>query len=186
MDPGAESYRRWLEGDERAFERIVAEYRQPLVFFINRYVRDLPAAEDLASDVFADLLAHPERYNFGTSLKTYLFMLGRSRAIDLLRRQKKLTVVSLDETPTAEDAKILAALFTDADPAQTAFSNERAEALRNALTKLPAEMRDAVELIYFEGLSYDEAAEVMHITRKKTDNLVYRAKKLLRGYLAGE
>ena len=90
MDNGASSYRRFLDGDEAAFDLIVREYREPLIFFISRYVHDTCAAEDIAVDVFMYILVHPKRYNFKVSLKTYLFMLGRSRAIDFLRRQKRL------------------------------------------------------------------------------------------------
>ena len=89
MDNGASSYRRFLDGDEAAFDELMQTLFHPLVFFINRYVRDLHSAEDLAIDVFSDLIVHRRRYNFRVSLKTYLFMLGRSRALDHLRRQRK-------------------------------------------------------------------------------------------------
>ena len=56
MDNGASSYRRYLDGDEDAFGEIVKEYFDKLVFFVNRYVRNFAAAEDIAVDVFALLL----------------------------------------------------------------------------------------------------------------------------------
>ena len=81
MDNGASSYRRFLDGDEHAIDEIMEELFFPLVFFINRYVQDVPAAEDLAMDAVSELFVHPRRYNFKTSLKTYLFMLGKSREL---------------------------------------------------------------------------------------------------------
>ena len=45
MDNGASSYRRFLDGDEHAIDEIMEELFFPLVFFINRYVQDVPAAE---------------------------------------------------------------------------------------------------------------------------------------------
>lgn len=82
MDNGARSYRRFLDGDKSAFDAIMHESFDSLVFFINRYVRDSHAAEDIAIDAFSDLIVHPHRYNFRVTLKTYLFMLGRSRALN--------------------------------------------------------------------------------------------------------
>ena len=82
MDNGASSYRRYLDGDEAAFDEILRLYRDNLTFFINRYVHDLDAAEDLAIDTFMYLIVHRLRYNFRTPLKTYLFMIARSRALD--------------------------------------------------------------------------------------------------------
>ena len=92
MDNGACSYRRFLDGDESAFDEIMKELFDGLVFFINRYVYDIHTAEDLAIDVFSELIVHRRRYNFRVSMKTYLFMLGRSRCWfvnDMLHRNAK-------------------------------------------------------------------------------------------------
>ena len=97
MDNGAGSYRRFLEGDESAFDDLMKELFRGLVFFIDRYVRDVHAAEDIAIDVFSDLVVHPHRYNFKVSLKTYLYMLGRSRALDYLKRRRHITLTELSE-----------------------------------------------------------------------------------------
>lgn len=86
MDAAANSYRRFLDGDESAFEEIMQELFCGLVFFINGFVHDPHAAEDIAIDAFSDLVVHRHRYNFRVSLKTYLYMVGRSRALDYLRR----------------------------------------------------------------------------------------------------
>ncbi len=54
MDNGASSYRRFLDGDESAFDEIMKELFDNLVFFIDRYVHDIHAAEDIAIDAFSD------------------------------------------------------------------------------------------------------------------------------------
>ena len=84
MDNGASSYRRFLEGDESAFDEIMKELFDGLVFFIDRYVHDIHAVEDIAIDAFSDLVVNKHRYNFKVTLKTYLFMLGRSRALNYM------------------------------------------------------------------------------------------------------
>lgn len=97
MDHGASSYRRYLDGDESAFDEIVKELFDPLVFFIDQYVRDVYAAEDIAIDVFADVVAHPKRYNFKVTLKTYLFMLGKSRALNYIKHRRSLRESAIDD-----------------------------------------------------------------------------------------
>ena len=64
MDAAANSYRRFLDGDESAFEEIMQELFCGLVFFINGFVHDPHAAEDIAIDAFSDLVVHRHRYNF--------------------------------------------------------------------------------------------------------------------------
>ncbi|MBQ6823947.1 MAG: RNA polymerase sigma factor [Clostridia bacterium] len=164
-----ENYRRYLSGDESAFDEIIRSYRHSLTFFLMRYTGDAETAEELAIDAFAELVLHPKRYNFKVSLKTYLFMLGRSRAIDRLRRQKRLLPLE-EELPYEEEF----------------LKNEQKRALHAALATLPSEMQAAVHLVYFEELTYKDAARVLKKTPKQVDNLLFRAKKLLRKELEDE
>ena len=177
MDNGASSYRRFLDGDEAAFEEIMEEYRLPLTMFINRYVHDLWTAEDIAIDVFSYILVYRNRYNFKVQLKTYLFMLGRSRALDHLRRKKKIVFTPLTEAETIPD---------DISPEEAYLRDERRKAVNVAVESLPRDMRVAVHLVYFEELSYEDAARVMKKTRKQVDNLLYSAKAKLRETLGRE
>ena len=172
MDNGASSYRRFLDGEESAFDEIMKELFDNLVFFINRYVHDLYASEDIAIDVFADLVVHKHRYNFKVTLKTYLFMLGRSRALNYIKHRKVIDFVELKELDNyLSDQKSLEDMILD---------DERKRVINNALSSLPEDMRIVIHLIYFEEMSYEEAAKVMKKNCKQIDNLLYRAKKELR------
>jgi len=172
MDNGASSYRRFLDGDESAFDEIMRELFDNLVFFIDRYVHDIHAAEDIAIDAFSDLVVNKHRYNFKVTLKTYLFMLGRSRALNYIKHRKVIDFVELTE---AEKASSEQETLED-----IVLADERKRVVNNALNSLPDDMRVVIHLIYFEDLSYDEAAKVMKKNRKQVDNLLYRAKKELR------
>ena len=172
MDNGAGSYRRFLDGDESAFDEIMKELFDKLVFFIDRYVHDIHAAEDIAIDAFSDLVVNKTRYNFKVTLKTYLFMLGRSRALNYIKHRKVIEFTGLEQADdiSAEQETLEEAVLTD----------ERKRTLNRALDSLPEDMRVVIHLIYFEDLSYDEAARVMKKNRKQIDNLLYRAKGQLR------
>ena len=172
MDNGASSYRRFLDGDESAFDEIMKELFDNLVFFIDRYVHDIHVAEDIAIDAFSDLVVNKHRYNFKVTLKTYLFMLGRSRALNYIKHRKVINFVELTEADniSAEQETLEEIILAD----------ERKRIVNNALNSLTDDMRVVVHLIYFEDLSYEEAAKVMKKNRKQVDNLLYRAKKELR------
>ena len=174
MDNGASSYRRFLDGDEAAFDDIMKEYFYGLVFFVERYVHDIHAAEDIAMDVFSELIVNKRRYNFKVSIKTYLYMMGRSRAIDCIRHRKVITVTELTEAESISE---------DTSLEELVLSEERKRRVHKAISTLPKDMAIAVHLIYFEDMSYLEAARVMKKTRKQVDNLLYRAKKELRTVL---
>ena len=172
MDNGASSYRRFLDGDESAFESIMQELFRGLVFFLHGYVRDIHVAEDLAIDTFSDLIVHKHRYNFKVKLKTYLYMVGRSRALDHIKHNKCLAFTELSEAQTVSDDMV--------SREDMALGDERKGQVHAAMAKLPEDMRVVVHLVYFEEMTYEEAAKVMRKNRKQIDNLLYRAKKELR------
>lgn len=172
MDNGASSYRRFLDGDESAFHDVMKELFRGLVFFIGRFVHDAHTAEDIAIDVFSDLIVHRHRYNFKVTLKTYLYMVGRSRALDYMKRRRAVDFVELSEAQSLPDeGRTLEEIV---------LADERKRVVNAAMAKLPEDMRVAVHLIYFEDMTYEEAAKVMKKNRKQVDNLLYRAKKELR------
>ena len=171
MDNGASSYRRFLDGDESAFEDIMKELFRGLVFFIDGFVHDTHAAEDIAIDTFSDLVVHRHRYNFKVTLKTYLYMVGRSRALDYIKHRKVIEFTELSELQTVADDEVLE---------EKVLKSEQKRRIHAALAKLPRDMREVVHLIYFDEMTYEEAAKVMRKNRKQVDNLLYRAKKELR------
>ncbi|MBQ6042067.1 MAG: RNA polymerase sigma factor [Oscillospiraceae bacterium] len=182
MEQGAAYYRRWLDGDEYAFNEIIEAYRNPVTFFIQRYVHDICAAEDIAVDVFMELVVHPKRYDpdetsgkYRGSLKTYLFMLARSRALDFLRKRKRARAVPLEE---AEQT-----LADETDLEEQTIRSEQKRQLNEAIKTLPEDQQIAVHLVYFEQYSYEEAAAIMRKSRKQVDNLLYRAKSALRNLI---
>ena len=174
-DYEASCYRRFLDGDEQAFDELMNALFFKLVFFVEGYVRDRHTAEDIAIDVFADLVLHRHRYNCKSSLKSYVFMRGRCRAVDCLRHRKVLSFVELEDAVKLADG--------GKTPEDLILTDERKRAVHTALAALPEDQRAAVHLVYFEDMSYKEAATVMKKSAKQVDNLLYRAKTALRTLL---
>lgn len=171
MDNGACSYRRFLDGDESAFNDIMEELFCKLVFFINGYVHDIHTAEDIAIDTFSDLIVHKHRYNFRVALKTYLYMIGRSRALDYIKHRRIINFTEHKEAQNLTDDGIILE--------EKLLADERKRIINSAISKLPDDMRAAVHLVYFEEMTYEEAAKVLKKNKKQVDNLLYRAKKEL-------
>ncbi len=121
---------------------------------------------------------HKHRYNFKVTLKTYLYMIGRSRALDYLKHRKVIAFTELSEaSDVSGEEKTLE---------ECVLSEERKRIVNGAIASLPEDMRVVIHLIYFEEMTYEEAAKVMKKNRKQVDNLLYRAKKELRTLLGEE
>lgn len=166
-DNGAVLYHRFLQGDGPALEALVARYSDALVRFAYCYLRDPFAAEDAAEDAFAALIVKKRALSDDANLKAYLYRTVRNRCMDIIRADKK-------EAATCEgmvDAELLLEL------------KERNAAVYACLQQLPAQYRDALYLVYFEGFRPEEAAKILKRTRKQTYNLLARAKAALREIL---
>ncbi len=178
MDNGASSYRRFLEGEKSAFSEILDLYRDNLIFFINRTVHNLHVAEDLAADCFVELLIHPKRYNFQYSLKTYLFTIAHHKTVNYIRHNKRSQPMSVEELEEKSEAYL--------SFEEDVLRSQQRQAVHKALETLKEEYRSVLHLLYFEELSYEEAAKVMGKNKKQIDNLAYRAKGALRNILEKE
>lgn len=99
-------------------------------------------------------------------------MLGRSRALNYIKHRKVIEFVQLSESENE--------LSGWEDLEEKILGTERKRVINEALAKLPDDMRVVVHLIYFEELTYEEAAKIMKKNYKQVDNLLYRAKKELR------
>lgn len=171
-----ELFRAYLDGDDSAFDRIINEYRENLIFFVMRYVRSVSVAEEIAQDAFVELLIHKHRYNFSCSLKTYLFTIAKNKAINYLRRRKFVSDDEIDPN-TESDERTLA---------EHVIKNEENEKLYKVLDRLTDDYRNALYLVYIEDLSYEEAGRVMGKNKKQIENLVFRARASARKELEKE
>lgn len=169
-------YREFAGGNKDAFVKIVEEFRESLIYFINRYVDNYSLAEDLSEDVFVELLMQPGRYNYKTSLKTYLFTIGRNKAIDYIRKNKRILYGPLDT-----DVRETAESFED-----KYCKEEVKKSMLRILSELKEEYRIVLYLLYFEDMSYEEVGKVIHKNIKQVTNLAYRAKQTMREALKKE
>ena len=174
-----ERYKRFINGDVKGFEELVLEYKNVLIYFLNRYVQDLNIAEDIAQDAFVDVYVYKERYNGKTSFKTYLFTIGRNKAVDYIRKNKHMhyTVDIEEQTEISSDENELI---------DYVIQNENKGLIAHALERMKEEYARVLILIDFNDFSYKEAANILGKTTSQVKVLVHRARKSLRKILEEE
>jgi RNA polymerase sigma-70 factor (ECF subfamily) len=178
LDNGAGSYHRFLEGDISGFEEIVRMYGDKLLFFINGFIKNLTISEDLMEDTFLELLVHKRRFREDAAFKTYLFKIGRNKALNYLKRASRFRQVPIEDAENESEAMN----FTES----VLLWDERNRQLHSAMTKLRAEYMEVLYLLYFEEMSYEAAGRVLKKNKKQIDNLAYRGKAQLKAALEKE
>lgn len=143
-------------GDEEALVEVWQRYG-PLVFGLARRVTgDTSMAEDVTQEVFVTLWQHPDRFDASRgTLRAFLGVHAQRRAIDALRRDSRRA--DRERRHHRLDRETVA--HTDNEVERAALSST----VRDAIGRLPAEQREAVELAYFDGLTHREVATTLGI-----------------------
>ncbi|MBS6559777.1 MAG: RNA polymerase sigma factor [Clostridiales bacterium] len=173
MNTEEQQYQRFLEGDKKAFEYLVLQYKDHLIYFINRYVMNIHTAEDIAQDVFVDIYINKERYHFRYRFKTYLYTIARNKAVDYIRKQgRQILMVDMERLheEQIEEESLLEQLI---------WKEERQQLL-DAIKTLNSNYQALIVLIDLEGLSYQEAGKVLHKTVPQIKVSLHRARKALK------
>lgn len=168
-------FEKFLSGEAGGFERLVLRYKNPLIFFIKRYVTAFDLAEEIAQDTFADFYEFANRYNGKASIKTYLFTIGKNKAITYLRKNGRISYLE-------EEYEIQAEL----DLERAIVAEEEKTYLIKALGRMNKDYSRVLLLVIYENMSYKEVAAVMKKTMPQIKILVHRAKKALKKQLESE
>lgn len=173
MNSDKNLYETFMAGDISAFEELVFRHRHNLTYFIMQYVKSYHISEDIAQEVFAYIYVNPDKYSSNYEFKTYLFMLGKRRAIDYLRKNSRYTFLSVEDTDVVDYDSL----------ENIIFQKERDKVLKEALDELKEEYRIVLMLVYLNGLSLAETAVVMNKSVSSVKILSHRAKKRLKQIL---
>lgn len=159
------SYRRTgVPGD---FARLVKRFEGEIYAYLRRYLGDPHLAEDAFQATFLQMHLKCDQFEAGRRVRPWLYMIATHQAIDLKRRNRRHRSVSLDQSAGGEDAPAgnLGSVLESRGmgPADTVSGSEEQAWVQKALEDLPESLRLVVDLVYFQGLKYREAAEVLSI-----------------------
>ncbi|MBR3613900.1 MAG: sigma-70 family RNA polymerase sigma factor [Clostridia bacterium] len=166
-------YEKFLSGDENSFNVIVEKYKNNLMYFITRYVNNIEIAEDIFQDTILYILENKGKYDFKFSLKTYMYMIAKSRSINYINKNDRI-----QEMPeNLADEKLLEEIICQ---------DEQKEKIHNVINKLQKDYQLVIYLTQIEKLTYKETAKIMEKTESQIKTLVHNSKKKLKKLLVKE
>lgn len=166
-------------GDVAAFEALIHRYERPLFGYLSRYLHSATLAEEVFQATFFRVHQQCSAFTMGRRLRPWIYSIATHQAIDALRKEKRHRAVSLDEEQgpgNAEAAKLVELLESRIpSPPERLELRERAQWTRQAVDGLADEVRVVILLIFFQGLTYREAAETLDIPIGTVKTRVHRA-----------
>ncbi len=164
-------YTRFLEkGANEDIKELMQRHREGLTLFLHGMGLSLEDAEEVMIDSFVAVGMGRSVFYGKSSFKTWLFSIGRNKALNHLKA-RRFDTVSLNDNIKYSEEKY---------PELDMLKKERDKVLYLALDRLKDEYRQILYLIYFEDMSIEDAARVMKKTRKQIYNLIQRSKEALK------
>jgi RNA polymerase sigma-70 factor (ECF subfamily) len=175
LSDDAELMSRVQAGDEPALAALMERWELPVKGLLLRFVHNGHEAADLAQETFVRVWEQRARYRGGAKFRPWVFAIAVNLARNRLRWWRRRPEVTLEAWQGEEET---------AGGAEAAEQKERAEAVRGAIAALPRDLREALVLAEYEGMSQAEIAATLGTTAKAVESRLYRARAVLRTRLA--
>jgi RNA polymerase sigma-70 factor (ECF subfamily) len=156
------------QAERQVFAELVHRYERELFSYLRRYLGDATLAEDAFQATFLQVHLKCDQFEEGRKFRPWLYTIATNQAIDAQRRNKRHRNISLDRNNRAEGNDEVGSLIDllvskEPDPEARLDSAQRRDWIRGALEQLPDQYREAINLVYYQGLKYREAADVLGI-----------------------
>lgn len=177
-------------GDRQAFDELVYRYEAELYNYLRNYLGDAQMAEDAFQNTFLQVHLKCGQFEPGRRVRPWLYAVAVNQAIDAHRRNRRHRLISLDRWTGNEGTWEETGTLTDVlhgvetDPAQAFVAAEQGDSLRRAVDGLPEPLRQAVLLVYYQGLRYREAAEILGVPVGTVKSRLHAAIQRLGGMLS--
>jgi RNA polymerase sigma-70 factor (ECF subfamily) len=152
-------------GNLRKLGVLFERYQTPLFNFSFRLTGDRAASEDLVQEVFFRILRFRHTFQEDSSFVTWMYRIARNARIDGYRKSKREVGLEPDEEIPARQPSV----------AQNLEAEQETALLRQALAKLPEEKRELLILTRFQGMKYDQIAELYGVQAGTLKTRVFRA-----------
>lgn len=170
-----------LNGNVRAFEKLLLRYQGLINSIMTRMISSAQVREELAQDVYLVIFRRLENFEFRSSLATWIGRITYHKCVDYYKKQKvRRENISLDDVANLEVKSITE---DKNSPSRLLMRKERDELIRKRVELLPDRYRLVLVLYHFEELSYKEIGEVLKIPAGTVKNYLFRARKLLKDEL---
>lgn len=167
------------KGDKRAFDMLVLKYQYKVHAIVSRYIKDFDEVNDVVQEAFIKAYRALAKFRGESQFYTWLYRIAVNTAKNYL--------VARNRRPPANDVDAADADYYEGgdrlrdidSPENLLYRDELEEVVDHAIRDLPEDLRTAVTLREFEGLSYEEIAEVMDCPVGTVRSRIFRAREAI-------
>ena len=166
-------------GDKSAYDYLVIKYQHRIIQLVNRYIKDPSEAQDVAQEAFIKAYRALADFRGEAAFFTWLYRIAINTAKNYLLSRSRRSAnyqVDIQDAEALENAPQLQGLET---PERELLNQEIIDAINASIEELPEDMRTAIVLREFEGMSYEEIAEAMDCPVGTVRSRIFRAREAI-------
>lgn len=169
------------QGDKRAFDLLVLKYQHKIFGLISRYVKDSDEVQDVAQEAFVKAYRALPRFRGDSAFYTWLYRIAINTAKNYLVARNRRPPSSDVDVADAEYFEGPSALKEVETPENRLYGEELRRVVQDAIKTLPEDLRAALTLREFDGLSYEDIAAVMDCPVGTVRSRIFRAREAVDG-----
>jgi RNA polymerase sigma-70 factor (ECF subfamily) len=170
-----------LGGSEPAYGALMLRHREAVYRLVRAHIGDEVDALDLTQESFISAFAALHRFDRSRPFRAWLLRIALNKCHDWARRRSVRRFFTFAR-PIEDAAHVADSAMTPEASLQSAAGIER---IQRAIQALPSRLKDALVLCAIEGMSQDEAAALIGVSRKTIETRIYRARQKLSEALEG-
>jgi RNA polymerase sigma-70 factor (ECF subfamily) len=163
--------RRCLDGDQRAFDRLIVRYQKPVFNAALRMVRNPEDARDVAQTVFLKVFEHLADYDPNLRFYSWIYRIALNESINALGRLRRCEAITGDEVDQAPGLE------------RQVESEQMMSAIESSLMRIQPDYRAVIVLRHFLHLGYEDIGDILEVPEKTVKSRLYTARQLLRDLL---
>ena len=170
--------KRAKKGDSRAFDLLVLKYQGRVAQLVGRYIGNYAEVEDVTQEAFIKAYRALPKFRGDSAFYTWLYRIAANAAKNHLvaRGRRPSSDMALDDS---ESLEVPGRLRDNASPDEVIMGHQLESLISATIEGLPAELRAALTLREFEGLSYEEIAEILECPIGTVRSRIFRAREAI-------
>jgi RNA polymerase sigma-70 factor (ECF subfamily) len=169
--------------NETAFRHLVDTYQTRVYNTVLSLIQHNEEAEDIAQEVFMEVFRSIDKFRGDSSLSTWVYRIATTKSLEFIRKKRTQKRFAFISSLFGKNDELIHQPADFEHPGVVAENKELSQILFKAIGKLVDNQRTAYTLVNVEGLSYQQTAEVMEVSKSSVESLIFRAKGNLKGLL---
>lgn len=167
------------QGDKRAFDLLVKKYQHKIIALISRYIQDHYEVQDVAQEAFIKAYRALPRFRAESAFYTWMYRIAINTAKNHLVARGRRPPGSDIDVDDAENYSHALAMKDGDTPEANLMRDELESAIYSVIEQLPDDLRTAISLREFDGMSYEDIAQVMDCPVGTVRSRIFRAREAI-------